>query len=70
MILNYYKDYFIYIHLLFVQMSNSAVQCLALAMICDATRAGCSVGQLVTWRANLAASHAVNITFQGLGRSD
>ncbi|XP_049885473.1 uncharacterized protein LOC126380249 [Pectinophora gossypiella] len=40
-----------------VTMTRYPVQCLALALICDIARAGDAVGQLVTWRAGLAANY-------------
>lgn len=43
------------------QMTRPAVQCIALAVVCDIARAGDAVGQLVSWRANLGASNAVTL---------
>lgn len=42
-----------------LQMTRRPVQCIALALVCDATKAGDAVGQLVTWRAGLAAAYTV-----------
>ncbi|XP_072930307.1 cilia- and flagella-associated protein 69-like isoform X2 [Epargyreus clarus] len=39
-----------------ITMTRAPVQCIALAIVCDVARAGDAVGQLVTWRAKLAAS--------------
>ncbi|KAF9797909.1 hypothetical protein SFRURICE_016553 [Spodoptera frugiperda] len=41
-----------------ITMTRPAVQCIALAVVCDIARAGDAVGQLVSWRANLGASNA------------
>ncbi|XP_048005900.1 uncharacterized protein LOC125241447 isoform X2 [Leguminivora glycinivorella] len=44
-----------------ITMVRPSVQCVALALVCDATSAGGSVAQLVTWRAGVGASNAVSI---------
>ncbi|XP_063394218.1 uncharacterized protein LOC134679259 [Cydia fagiglandana] len=41
-----------------ITMVRAPVQCLALALVCDATSASGGVSQLVTWRAGVGASHA------------
>ncbi|XP_063546380.1 uncharacterized protein LOC134754180 [Cydia strobilella] len=41
-----------------ITMVRAPVQCVALALVCDATSAGGAVSQLVTWRAGVGASHA------------
>ncbi|XP_047040831.1 uncharacterized protein LOC124645124 [Helicoverpa zea] len=41
-----------------ITMTRPPVQCIALALVCDITRAGDAVGQLVSWRAHLGASNA------------
>ncbi|XP_059059905.1 uncharacterized protein LOC131853107 [Achroia grisella] len=41
-----------------ITMTSAPVQCIALALVCDAARAGDAVGQLVTWRAAPGASSA------------
>lgn len=44
-------------------MTRAPVQCIALALVCDAARAGAAVGQLVSWRASIAASNAVSAIY-------
>ncbi|CAH0703764.1 unnamed protein product [Spodoptera exigua] len=44
-----------------ITMTRPAVQCIALAVVCDIARAGGAVGHLVSWRANLRASKAVTL---------
>ncbi|KAI8430649.1 hypothetical protein MSG28_000850 [Choristoneura fumiferana] len=41
-----------------ITLTRAPVQCIALALVCDAARAGAAVGQLVSWRASIAASNA------------
>ncbi|XP_063634003.1 uncharacterized protein LOC134804733 [Cydia splendana] len=41
-----------------ITMVRAPVQCLALALVCDATSGSGAVSQLVTWRAGVGASHA------------
>ncbi|XP_026759124.2 uncharacterized protein LOC113518411 [Galleria mellonella] len=58
-----YRDIFIINNGIFklldiVTMTSPPVQCIALALICDAARAGDAIGQLVTWRATNGASSA------------
>ncbi|XP_068632395.1 cilia- and flagella-associated protein 69-like, partial [Battus philenor] len=49
-----------------ISVSRPAVQCLALALLCDVARAGKAVGQLVTWRASSTASDIIpNVVRRG-----
>nr|XP_034839516.1 uncharacterized protein LOC117995640 [Maniola hyperantus] len=41
-----------------ITMSKPAIQCLAMALVCDVARSGGAVAQLVTWRAGPGASDA------------
>ncbi|XP_063838081.1 uncharacterized protein LOC135087170 [Ostrinia nubilalis] len=45
-----------------ISMTRAPVQCIALAMVCDVACAGDAVGQLVSWRATMGASHANPMT--------